>query len=157
MAMHRSLSRWRRSPREWILLAEAGILLVVARAALKLLPTARIVSWVRRPLRRNGVVAGHGALEQFQWAVTAFSKNAPIRLVCFPQALAMYAMLRRRGVAAEIIYGAARLQDGKLATHAWLRSEDRLWVGAEVAEDFTVLDIWKAPSASDKTHAGSQN
>ena len=150
-------ARWKRPPREWLLLGEAGFSLVVARLALKILPMARIVSWVRQPLQGEVRLAGDKQLQQLQWAVTAFSKNAPIRLVCFPQALAMYSMLRRRSMAAEVLYGAARLQDGRLAAHAWLRAEGRVWVGAAVAEEFTVLDTWKPSSISKKDYPGSPN
>jgi hypothetical protein len=128
-----------------MLLGEAGILLVAARVALKLLPTARIVRWVRRPLPSGSSAATN--LEELRWAVTAFSRNAPIRLVCFPQALAMHAMLRRRRVTSEILYGAARLDNGALATHAWLKSGERVWLGGEVSPSFTVLDTWKPESS----------
>jgi hypothetical protein len=150
-------TRWRESPAQLLILLEAGLLLLVARAALKIVPTARIVRWVRRPLRSLDTTAGHGRLEQVQWAVTAFSRNAPIRLVCFPQALAMYAMLRRRRIASEVLYGAARLPDGRLAAHAWLRSQGRVWVGAGVAPDFTVLDVWKPSSSTERVHPETPN
>ncbi len=144
--------RWVRSPREWLLLFEAGISLVTARFFLKVLRTSRIVAWVRRPLSVADRLPAKGELHQVQWAVTAFSRNAPIRLVCFPQALAMYAMLRRRGLAAEILYGAGRLDDGTLAAHAWLRAEGRVWVGGDVADNFSVLDTWKPSIPPTPTH-----
>ena len=149
-------ARWRKSPAQILILLEAGLLLLAARAALRFVPTARIVRWVRRTLPETNKDAGHASLEQLQWAVMAFSRNAPIRLVCFPQALAMYAMLRRRGIPSEVLYGAARLSDGKLAAHAWLRAEGRLWVGADVAADFTVLDVWK-PSPPESLHPDTPN
>lgn len=133
-----------RSVRQWLTLGEAGILLFAARLAIKALPTARIVRWVKRPLKQAVPrVEAPVDLEQLRWAVTAFSRNAPIRLVCFPQALAMHAMLRRRRIASEILYGVARLDDGKLTAHTWLRLGERIWLGGEVSPAFTVLDIWK--------------
>lgn len=141
--------RWKKSPREWAVLVEAGVLLFIARIALKVLPPARIVSWIRRPL--GGMqTGGMGELRQVQWAVTAFSRNAPLRLVCFPQALAMHAMLRRRSVPSEVLYGAARMNGGKLATHAWLRVDGHIWLGGAVASDFTVLDVWKPAEVAAK-------
>lgn len=149
--------RWKRSPREFLLLLEAGAFLIAARFALRTLRTSQIVAWVRRPLPVAGALLEECHLRQFQWAVTAFSRNAPIRLVCFPQALAMYAMLRRRGLTSEILYGAARLEDGSLAAHAWLRSEGRIWIGGEVAADFSVLDIWKPSSHPRQDHRFEAN
>jgi hypothetical protein len=145
-----------RSLREWLMLCEAGVLLIAARVTIKTVPTAQIVRWVRRPLRQGSPTEALVDMERLRWAVTAFSRKAPIRLVCFPQALAMHAMLRRRGIASEILYGAARLGDGKLATHAWLRMGERVWVGGEVSPDFTVLDIW-TPRAQRVDVAGRPN
>jgi len=135
--------RLQRSLAEWWMLGEAGLLLVLARIALKTVPMARIVSWVRRPMHNPMHSQGPTAdLQRVRWAVTAFSRNVPIRLVCFPQALAMHAMLRRRGIASEILYGAARAE-GKLTAHAWLRVGERVWLGGEVSSSFSVLDVWK--------------
>lgn len=141
---HRYFPSRRRSLRDWFLLGEAGIMLMTARVTLKFLPTARIVHWMRRPMPRR-IAAGEPSihLKQIRWAVTAFSRNSPIRLVCFPQALAMHAMLRRRGISSEVLYGVARIADGTLVAHAWLRKEDRIWLGGEVSTSFTVLDVWK--------------
>ena len=144
-----------RSLKEWVLLIEAGFLLLVARSALRLFHTAQIVRWVRRPLRTSVSSVDEREVRLLQWAVTAFSRNAPIRLVCFPQALAMYTMLRRRRVLSEVLYGVARLPEGKLVSHAWLRIEDRIWIGGEVAAEFTVLDVWTPsphPSPSLEKH-----
>jgi hypothetical protein len=145
------LTPWQRARsrcwQDWLLLGEAGIGLIAARVMLKLVPTMKIIRWIQRPVE-NGTYAEPVNLEQLRWAVTAFSRNAPIRLVCFPQALALHAMLRRRRIASEVLYGAARSADGKLTAHAWLRCDGRVLVGGEVAGDFTVLDVWKPASES---------
>jgi hypothetical protein len=41
------------------------------------------------------------------------------------------------------VYGATRLEDGKLAAHAWLRYQGEVIVGGETAGSFSVLDTWK--------------
>jgi len=144
MSLAASLDRLRkRSLREWLLLAEAGLTLIVARFALKVLPTIRIVDWVRRPMQQEEQILRNREIEQLRWAVSAFSRNSPIRLVCFPQAIAMHAMLRRRHLTSEILYGVARTQEGNLLAHAWLRCVDRIWLGGEVSSEFTVLATWK--------------
>jgi hypothetical protein len=144
MSLAASLDRLRkRSRREWLLLAEAGLTLIVARFALKVLPTIRIVDWVRRPMQQEEQILRNREIEQLRWAVSAFSRNSPIRLVCFPQAIAMHAMLRRRHLTSEILYGVARTQEGNLLAHAWLRCVDRIWLGGEVSSEFTVLATWK--------------
>ena len=135
--------RERRSLHAWLLLIEAGTWLLIARAALRLLPVSRIVGWIRRPIRVRSAPGGGDIVGECRWAVTAFSHNAPVRLVCFPQALALHFMLRRRGIASEVLYGAARLENGELAAHAWLRHEGVVVVGGETAGNFSVLDTWK--------------
>ena len=137
------MSRPARSLREWMLLCEAGSMLIAARVTLRLLPVSRIVHWIRRPIHEESNAASQAIVAQCRWAVTAFSRNAPVRLVCFPQALALHAMLRRRGIVSEVLYGAARLEDGKLAAHAWLRHQGEVIVGGETAGSFCVLDTWK--------------
>jgi hypothetical protein len=150
MSWAATIDRYRnRSFREWLLLAEAGLMLVIARGALRLLPTMRIVNWVRRPIPNEIVSLPSQEIKPLCWAVAAFSQNAPIRLVCFPQAIALHAMLRRRHAASEILYGVARTQEGKLLAHAWLRCADRIWLGGEVSSEFTVLDTWKPTDPSD--------
>jgi hypothetical protein len=134
--------RRRRSLQEWLLLIEAGSWLLLARAALRLIPVARIVRWIRRPMRKTVSGSVTAVVEQCRWAVTAFSRNAPVRLVCFPQALALHAMLRRRGLSSEVLYGAARLEGGELVAHAWLRWDGVVIVGGETAGSFSVLDTW---------------
>ena len=143
------MSRRPRSLDEWLLLLEAGTLLLAARAILRLFPVSRIVCWIRRPIsvRDNG--AQQPAVEACRRAVTGFSRNAPLRLVCFPQALALHAMLRRRGIVSEVLYGAARLENGELAAHAWLRHRGVVIVGGETAGSFSVLDTW-APGNSQR-------
>jgi hypothetical protein len=140
------VNRRKRSLHEWLLLAEAGTLLLLARAALRLVPVAGIVRWIRRPMSATAIAPDPVVLEQCRWAVTAFSRNAPVRLVCFPQALALFSMLRRRGITSEVLYGAARLESGELVAHAWLRCGEVVLVGGETAGNFSVLDTWKPSS-----------
>ena len=54
------------------------------------------------------------------WAVTRAARYAPFRAVCLPQAIAAHRMLRRRGVASVMHFGAARRQTKTLDAHAWL-------------------------------------
>ena len=137
--------RWQdRTGAEWRLLAEAGLLLLLARVSLRLVSVAAIVRWIRLPIRRP--VAGVGLVEPCRWAVTAFSRNAPVRLVCFPQALALHAMLRRRRIVTDVLYGVARMEDGILVAHVWLRYEGKVILGGETAGSFSVIDTW-SPAA----------
>ena len=136
-----SAKSWkRRSGAEWRVLLEAAAFLLLARLSLRLVKVATIVKWIHLPIRRPRT--SHVAVEQCRWAVKAFSRNAPIRLVCFPQALALHAMLRRRRIVSDILYGVARMEDGILVAHVWLRYEGKVILGGETSGRFSVLDTW---------------
>ncbi len=142
----RQRSRWHRLTalpwqRRW-LLAEAFVLLLAARSALRLLPTRWIFRWLERPL--HNPVEDHGAAEQARWAVISAARYSPISFVCFPQALAAHAMLRRRGVASVMHYGVRRSADRQLRAHTWLEVEGRMLLGGESAPLFAAVS-WSAP------------
>jgi Uncharacterised nucleotidyltransferase/Transglutaminase-like superfamily len=134
----RRRSRWHRlrtlPAARRLLVAEAFCALLSARAALSLLPARWIFRWMERPLRR---AMGEGAdAESIRWAVLSVARSSPLRFVCFPQALAAHAMLRRRGVASLIHYGVRRAADGRLRSHTWLEVNRRLLLGGESASLF---------------------
>ena len=52
---------------------------------------------------------------------------APLRLHCLPQSIAVMWLLRRRGVAAELRFG-AKLEAGELDAHAWVVASESNWV-----------------------------
>jgi hypothetical protein len=54
------------------------------------------------------------------WAVTRSARWVPFRAVCLPQAMAAQFMLRRRGIASVMHFGAGRGTQKPLDAHAWL-------------------------------------
>ncbi len=54
-------------------------------------------------------------------------RNAPIELVCLPQALAARWMLRRRGIDSRLYIGTKLGESGDRDFHAWLKVQE-LWV-----------------------------
>ncbi len=132
---------WRKhSGAEWKLLIEAACLLLLARLSLRVLKVATIVRWIQVPIRH--ATDEPRMVEQCRWAVTAFSRNVPLRLVCFPRALALHAMLRRRRIISEVLYGVARMDEGILVAHVWLRYGGKVILGGETSGGFSVLDTW---------------
>jgi hypothetical protein len=77
-----------------------------------------------------------------RWAVEAVARHSPIAFVCFPQTLAGYTMLRRRGVPSTMVYGVARSAAGKLTAHTWLLVGDRVVLGGEGSVQFTPVERW---------------
>ena len=131
----RPRERHRRAPAA--LLAEAGAAIVVASVAIRLRPFRTVVA----ALDRAGGPAPAADAETAYWVrrvVTAWGRRLPWRARCFEQGLAAAWMLRRRGLAALVHYGAANDEQG-LRAHVWVTSDERPVVGCENREEFALL------------------
>lgn len=122
-----------------LLLAEAAVLLPASWIALKCFPMARLVDWLRAPAARSAPANPAEVAERVRWAILAVARRSPVEFVCFPQSLAAFLLLRRRGVPSVIHYGVARSPEQKLHAHTWLQSGDFIVVGGEAARDFTLI------------------
>jgi hypothetical protein len=130
----RTWSRWRalRSAQKWLLL-EAFVTLLAARVSLVLLPVRWIFRWLERPLRNPAMPQRPQLIERIRWAVLTVARYGPLSFVCFPQALAAHAMLRRRGVGSVMHYGVRRSADRQMRAHTWLEVDNRMLLGGESA------------------------
>ena len=118
-------------------LREATTMLVLARLAVRFLPSARLFAWADRPIRHIRRFAG----DEVQWVAWAVEERggAPgMNTLCLPRALAAHAMLRRRGIASRLCLGVARNGED-IAAHAWIEVGGRTIVGGEEARSFTRL------------------
>lgn len=99
-------------------LREATLTLALTRLAVRFVPASRVFAWAnRRPRRVNRFATGE--VEWVSWAVEIIGNKSWMNALCLPRALAVHAMLRRRGIASRICLGVAR--DGKqLIAHAWV-------------------------------------
>lgn len=139
----------RRRPAEWLLALEAFVLLSIFRSLLTLVPVRRIIGAICRPDASKTVPhadsvddATRDVALRVRWAVESATRNAPARFVCFPQALAGYTMLRRRGVPSTIVYGVGRSDEGALIAHTWLTVGDQTVLGGEGSEAFRAIERW---------------
>jgi hypothetical protein len=121
------------------LLAEAFATLLAARCSLALLPVRWIFRWLESPLRGPGAPAHSDSAERVRWAVLTVARYGPVSFVCFPQALAAHAMLRRRGVRSIMHYGVSRSADRRMRAHTWLEVDHRMLLGGESAVLFTPI------------------
>ena len=129
------------SPRLW-LLAESLVVMTLARVALRVLPARKILAWQTKPVRATGSEADMARHRQrVAWAVDVVAKRGPVAFVCFPRCLAVSYLLRARGVATRLHYGAAR-EGGQLVTHTWLESGGEVLVGGEVKADYSTLAVY---------------
>ena len=137
----------RRRPADLLLAAEAWLLLAWFRASLAFVPVRKIIGSVTRRSTGERAARSAGAdvveiARRVQWAVSAATRHSAMEFVCFPQALAGYTMLRRRGVGGTIVYGVSRSAAGELMAHTWLTVGDRTVLGGEAAPEFTAVERW---------------
>ena len=75
--------------------------------------------------------------------MSAVTRHSVVEFVCFPQTLAAFLMLRRRGVPSTIVYGVGRSAEGTLIAHTWLEAGDRIVTGGEASAGFAAIERWK--------------
>ena len=119
---------------------EAAAALLLARLLVKHVPMRR---W------RRGLVLveppGPDAPKRRLSRRTAYvmrriARHAPFSAICLPQAMALQWMLRRRGVASRLIFGARRKAEGaELDFHAWLTVGGKCVIGGGEIETFAAL------------------
>ncbi|HXQ52404.1 MAG TPA: lasso peptide biosynthesis B2 protein [Stellaceae bacterium] len=147
---------FRIAPADRRLLVEASLLLLLARAALKLLPFRTLVRILFRPVDHGpGEAEASTIVGRVRWAVLSGARNGPVSMVCFPQAIAAHLMLRRRRVPSTLYYGVAKTADGGIEAHVWVRAGALPVVGCETAARFTVMTTFPLRSDPLARSAGS--
>lgn len=119
------------------LLAEAGWDIFVASLAIRLSSFERLAA----NLEGSAPASDPANAETRYWvrrAVSAWGRRLPWRAKCFEKGIAAARMLRRRGLAYELHYGAASRTD-KLDAHVWVTSRGDAVVGCENADEFAPL------------------
>lgn len=143
----RSLAR--ASPGCRALLIEAVFWLLAVRAALILIPFPRLARRLGAfvppadprvqacQMQASGEQAATAAL--IGWAVTRAARHVPFKAVCLPQAMAARIMLKRRGVASVLHFGAGRGREKPLDAHAWLDAAGIKVTGYPVGKSFAEI------------------
>ena len=127
--------------RRLLLLAEALATLALASALIGVFSFRRIAAISARG-RKGAPIAATATAREIEWAVAAWARRVPWRAVCFQQGLAAQLMLRRRGYAATLYYGARHDDTGKLVAHVWVRSGDVDVIGCEDVEAYGLLAVF---------------
>jgi hypothetical protein len=139
---HRVSEPEKLSRSDWLLLAEAGALLGLARLAVLTLP----FRWVMRACGvhmaespRELDAAGAARVERVAWAVDTARLFTPWDSNCLAQAIAGARMLRRRGVATTTYLGVTAAGPQELGAHAWLRAGPDVILGDRQLDNFTTV------------------
>jgi hypothetical protein len=134
-------------PRRRALVAEAVLCLLLARLALLFIPFPRLARRLGRfvpPDEARRLAAapsarGAQAAAEIGWTVTRAARYVPFRAVCLPQAMAARVMLRRRGVASVMHFGAAKGEAKPFDAHAWLDAAGVEVTGYPLANGFAEI------------------
>jgi len=124
-------------PAERRLVVAAALLVLAARASLRLLPYAA----VRRLAARLGGAVKRPRLPaaRIAWAVAAAGRRVPGGNNCFAQALAAHVLLARHGHTSRLRLGVARSSAGRFEAHAWVEHESDVLVGAPGSARYTAF------------------
>jgi hypothetical protein len=138
----------RRTPAIYLRGVEAASYLTAASLAIRLLPFRRLLPILTRALRCPELAGTDRtrAIADVRRAVRAAAARLPNRPLCFPQAVAAQAMLRRRGVASTVCYGVNTGGGQGLSAHVWLVAGDDGVVGQGVAAQFPLLATYSNAS-----------
>lgn len=113
--------RWR--------LVRAGLVVVLVRLALWLVPVHRLSRLLAGLARRGDrVPADDAVIDRVSWAVHTTARRVPAA-TCLTRALATQFLLEREGYRTELRIGFARTGQGPLEGHAWLACGERVVVG----------------------------
>ena len=132
-----SISRDHERPAPPLLLLEAGVAILAASLAVRLVPFRRLAERLSRGERGTAPADAETAY-WLRRAVLAWARRLPWRALCFEQGLAAFALLRRRGLEATLHYGAATI-GGELRAHVWVTSGKTEVVGCENKENYGLL------------------
>ena len=129
---------------------EAAWLLVAAKIALRLVPFARLAPLFERPTRVPQRVgeARTQTIGAVRNAINRAARRLPGEYVCFPRGIAAQAMLRRRGVATTLIYGAATLPGQGLTGHVWVMDGETGVIGHTTASDYRELARYQSNNSA---------
>lgn len=122
------------------LAAEALGVLALASLLIAFLPFRQVARFAARG--KQGRAASPTEAKRIARVVGGLARRVPWRAVCFQQGLAAQLMLRRRGLAARLHYGARRDDTGTLVAHVWVRSGDTDVIGCDGAERYGLLAMF---------------
>ncbi len=125
-------------PAERRLLITSVLLVVAARAGLRLLPYATVRQLATR-LARPAKCPPRLPAERIAWAVSAAGRRVPGGRNCLAQAIVAWVLLGRHGHDALIRLGVTHTPGRRLEAHAWLEHDGVVLLGGEGATRYTPL------------------
>jgi hypothetical protein len=122
--------RWRKlrglSPADRRFVIGAGLGLPLVELGLRLLGPRRLIALLERALPAAGSPLGErddevAAARRAERLIGSAASGSPFRATCLRRAIALWWVLRRRGVACEVRLGVRR-ENGRVLAHSWVAS-----------------------------------
>jgi hypothetical protein len=154
----RRFEQWRSlAPGERRLLLRLAVLLPLIGAALRLLGynrsralLERLSQPSERPIPVDPTAAAAETAQRLARLVSIAANHGPYRATCLRQSLALWWLLRRRGIPAELRIG-VRKEQGEFQAHAWVEH-----LGQTLNDGKGVAAIYSAFDRVDPTEAVTQ-
>jgi hypothetical protein len=137
-------------------LVEAVLGLVVATIAVRVFPfrrTARLVGLTEDATAPRATVPQLARAERIGWAVRTVAGRLPWTSTCVVRALATAALLRLRGIPAQLHLGVDTdvIHKGGFAAHSWISCDGRVLVGDQPHLDrYAVIGTYTVQSVRRK-------
>ena len=124
---------FQRSRDEQGLFISAGCLLIAIRTGLAIFSFERvrmILSFLAKDMNTEKYSGWEGStVERIVWAVSTASRHLPVKMNCFPRALATQVLLSRQNIASELKIGVSRMGADQFEAHAWVVCNGRVIMG----------------------------
>jgi hypothetical protein len=125
--------------KEYMLFAEAWILLAVARLVLVTVSFKKIAAKLKDRESKEYRIPAPAELKMITDAIIRAGSRSPWRTKCFEKALAGKMMLRRRGISSTIFFGVRKDGQQKMHAHAWMKSTGFVVTGGTGIDQYTLL------------------
>src|ERR1019366_5798602 len=118
--------------------AEAAIYIMFSRIILRIMPFSRIAKMLVQTSAKRQLTGCRRRLAclQVKTAIFKIWQRYPSSNTCIHRALAAYWMLRRRGVATTLYYGAKTCAERGLTGHVWLMDGSFGVVGFDASKSY---------------------
>ncbi len=129
---------WGLGAMQWRYLLMSLVLLPVIDVSLRRVGYKRTLVWLSRRAERCEVtinsVDSPGFASKIARMVSLAGRRSPWRTTCLRQALVLWFLLARRGVATELRLGVEKSETGDFAAHAWVELDGHVLIGGEYVQ-----------------------
>jgi hypothetical protein len=105
---------------QWVVVLSSLFLVPATQASLHIRGFSRTAMTLARLSRRSPVPYDPEGAREYAEAVNLVAGQAVVGARCLGRSLALWFILRRRGIDAELVIGADAPQRGELEAHAWV-------------------------------------